>query len=795
MTLVGRHEALSVYEDALRRGGVVVVRGGAGTGKTALLREFCLFSDVTVLSAAGSYATRNRAFGLVTRLLAGSGLDAAERVVLVVDDVQWADPESLRWLAEQSAVLVLAVSEGAPGWDSPEVEEVLFAGTHHVRLGGLDLDETRAMLGSAPVDAEECWRVTQGVPALVAAFAEGADVALPTRVRLRRTGPAAMDVFLCVALFGTAPADVIARFCGRSGAEVLAACAQLRAAGLVEDGMSVAQPMVREAVLRGCPPAELRALHGRAARFRHDEGDGPEVVADHLLGSAPGDESWVVDVLLAAAGTALPAGEPDRAVALLRRALAERTGRVQEIYALLAEAQVRGDVVGATRTLARAVTAEVDLGLFNVLMLDGQRDQAAAIARRAGEGRERMLARLAWLPSDVPESLVVTEDSLMSAVGAMSHALAGRSREAVLDVVTELSDRAPVDVDVMFARVISTDVLVLAGQLSSALQSCDPVVRAAESLGHWPALAYALSSRAQIQHRMGLLGAAERDAARALEIAVGCGMDRTGRAVRTIIAILVELALDRGDPVAAAELLTAQQPVTSEIAEPGGEALLFARARLRAATGDVRRACGDLVRCGELLAAMGVRNPAAVPWRAELARLRSPELFDEEITLAREWGAPATVGRALLAAGRDEAVDVLTGTEDAYLLAQALLQRGVQLPERGDVAGARRELRRAHEIADGLDCEHLVSRIRAEIIAVGGRPPKRRPSGVKAMTEAEIRVARLVALGHKNREIAQELFVLERTVEVHLTRVYRKLGIEGRAQLVTLLNAEQGVVV
>lgn len=57
------------------------------------------------------------------------------------------------------------------------------------------------------------------------------------------------------------------------------------------------------------------------------------------------------------------------------------------------------------------------------------------------------------------------------------------------------------------------------------------------------------------------------------------------------------------------------------------------------------------------------------------------------------------------------------------------------------------------------------------------------------LSDAERRVADLVALGLRNREIAKRLFITVSTVEQHLTRVYRKFGVRGRAGLVDFLSA------
>jgi DNA-binding NarL/FixJ family response regulator len=61
------------------------------------------------------------------------------------------------------------------------------------------------------------------------------------------------------------------------------------------------------------------------------------------------------------------------------------------------------------------------------------------------------------------------------------------------------------------------------------------------------------------------------------------------------------------------------------------------------------------------------------------------------------------------------------------------------------------------------------------------------------LTAQELRVARLAARGATNRDIAQQLFVTRRTIEIHLTSAYRKLNITSRHQLPAALASPKGV--
>ena len=90
---------------------------------------------------------------------------------------------------------------------------------------------------------------------------------------------------------------------------------------------------------------------------------------------------------------------------------------------------------------------------------------------------------------------------------------------------------------------------------------------------------------------------------------------------------------------------------------------------------------------------------------------------------------------------------------------------------------------------DAMGAAASAARTRAELLAAGDRPgqPAQRPG--PDLTPQEAQVSRLAAAGATNAEIATHLFVTASTVEYHLTKVFRKLGITSRRQLATALTA------
>jgi DNA-binding CsgD family transcriptional regulator len=96
---------------------------------------------------------------------------------------------------------------------------------------------------------------------------------------------------------------------------------------------------------------------------------------------------------------------------------------------------------------------------------------------------------------------------------------------------------------------------------------------------------------------------------------------------------------------------------------------------------------------------------------------------------------------------------------------------------------ARIQLRSALATFEGIGTMLWAERARGELRATGETARKRDPSTLDDLTPQELRVARLVASGASNKDVAAQLFVSRRTVEYHLGKVFVKLGVSSRAEL------------
>jgi DNA-binding NarL/FixJ family response regulator len=139
--------------------------------------------------------------------------------------------------------------------------------------------------------------------------------------------------------------------------------------------------------------------------------------------------------------------------------------------------------------------------------------------------------------------------------------------------------------------------------------------------------------------------------------------------------------------------------------------------------------------------------------------------------------------------GLAASVDVLRDSGARLQLARSLVELGSALRRSGQRLDARQPLREGLEVAAKCGADVLAARAHDELVAAGARPRRDPIESRSTLTASELRVARMAAEGLTNREIAQALFLTEKTIEVHLTRAYRKLEIRSRSQLARALPA------
>jgi DNA-binding CsgD family transcriptional regulator len=269
----------------------------------------------------------------------------------------------------------------------------------------------------------------------------------------------------------------------------------------------------------------------------------------------------------------------------------------------------------------------------------------------------------------------------------------------------------------------------------------------------------------------------------------------------------VHIHIERGDLAAARDALA-----LTDGAPPGSMDLpvgLFARARLALAEGNPAEALRAAEATGELLSTgFGIDHPGFVPWQrtAALAALalgehsRARGLAGDLLERARWAGTARAVGLALrtqaaMADGEDrrlllaEAADVLARSPSALERAHALIELGTVSRRAGLRSAAEPPLREGLQLADGMGAVPLVEAARRELRALGLRPRRTAVTGPDSLTPTERRVAELAASGLTNRQVAEALFVTVKTVETHLARVYQKLGIGTRTELLQAIGA------
>jgi class 3 adenylate cyclase/DNA-binding CsgD family transcriptional regulator len=604
----------------------------------------------------------------------------------------------------------------------------------------------------------------------------------------------------------------------------------------LEMPLEFVHPVVRAAVYETIPPNERPSAHARAALVLHECGCAPEQAAAHFLLAPPAGNQELVATLRGAARRALRRGAPEAAIGFLQRALEEPPARPAELLVDLAFAERRVDTAAAADRFGEAIQqienpqrrGEIALEWGRSLVRSNRHAQAVPVYQDALaglDGHDPELTRLlegelissAWWEPDLlpiaeegveairPEELEhgLGRDVLLAQL-AFRETRLGVDRERAAALALEAATSVLIEAEASLARYLIGFTLIASGRTDDALRFHDAVLASARARGDLVTAGGIMIFRSLLYMNLGDLRSAESDLRETQRLN---GQNPSYTALPYHAAFLALALLERGAFDEAQAVLDA--PGFPDTLPPNAHLFFFqnARGRLKLARGDAEGALAEFTLLGEHMDSMGMRNPAFLPWRAgaavSLQRLgRADEaapLAREELENARRWGDPRTVGIALRtlgiveggSSGEDllrEAVDQLAASSAQLSYARGLLELGAALRRRNKRSEARDYLRRALELAYRSGAEPLAERAQTELAATGARPRRLVLTGLDSLTPSERRVAEMAAEGMSNKEIAQTLFVTTKTVEVHLSNVYRKLEIASRAQLAGVLE-------
>ncbi len=569
---------------------------------------------------------------------------------------------------------------------------------------------------------------------------------------------------------------------GLEAAAALAGADLLRAAEVVE----FTHPVVRAAVYAGLGLAGQKAAHLRAVALLAAAGRPPEQLAAHILVCPPAADPAAVAALRAAARRAGADGDAQAAVRYLSRALREpppRDDRVAVLVELgLAEQFVNGPAAVEHLREALALTSPPESGrvavsLARALYFSGRAQEAAEAFEQAlaepGADRDavenleaglvvaslfepgladRGRARLEGTARAGAEA--TTAGRILLGYGAydVARTLLGRE-EAVARARRSWAGGALAREDSQGAPAAVGDVLASAGLLDEAVEVARTVLEQGQRTGAVFEVVMGYGMRASMLRHRGPLAEAHADAVAAIE-----GSREHGflTVIHWTLAWLVETLVVRGEYPAAAEAL-ATHGMDGPLPDSGHlSAILLARAGVRIAQDRHREAVNDALEVGRRFGLLGGRNPAMFPWRTRAAEAlialgetaRAGTLAAEELALAREWGAPAPIARALrlggLAAGGDqglamlaEAAEVVNGSPAQVERASALIELGAALRRANRRADARPVLQEGADLATRIGARVQAERAMEELLASGARPRRMAVSGRESLTPVE----------------------------------------------------------
>jgi DNA-binding CsgD family transcriptional regulator len=790
---------------------------------------------------------RGAVFRAVLSVLAAAA--ESRPILCVVDDAHMLDPASASALAfaarrvkVEGIAMLFAVDDEEPS---------SFAGLERLHLDGLDAEATRELLeerARATVAPEVVRRIrdaTGGNPGALVDVAAvlGADelagrAPLPVPLPVETTAdsrylssaaslsPSAQDVLLTAAAADTQTLHAIAQ--EAVPGITAAALEECEAAELIafEDGrLKFGHPLVREAIYHAASPPKQRAAHRALAAASSGERR-----ALHLAAAATGPDEAVAVELEAAAESALHRGSHVIASQWFLRAASFSPGReawVRRLYRAADAAWRGGHGTRAEQLVEQAKEPIEDPKLradFEHLRarieLQSQREarayrrllrEAECVASVDAERASRLLTTAVAAAPPAERAAVARRahelaprdggDTDLHATVTLARALAGAGehRESIdlLECAKSLlgsNDQLAKDPDALlayadafveavghddeFTRDLLADALAIArdrGALGTLPLALLQLGRFDFAAGRWLD-AYAAGSEA-----LQLARDAQQEGASAEALALlarldalrGCSAD-----CRRRVAEIGNLVGSKPPPAGVATTLALLALARGDL----GEAVARLESALPERAPDLVEA---YVRAGRIEDAQRV---------ATIDREAAREATDRWMRVRAAWAAALVAGDDAYEQGFADAIAALEplATEHSFERARLRLNWGERLRRSGRRLDAREQLRAAHDVFELLGAGPWTERARAELRASGETARRRNPGTLEELTPQELQVLREIAAGATYRQAAQSLFLSPKTIEYHLHKIYRKLDVRSRQELVARLETLEG---
>ncbi|MFD5424731.1 AAA family ATPase [Streptomyces sp. NPDC127084] len=668
-------------------------------------------------------------------------------------------------------------------------------------------------------------------------LAPGKVSALAVFTSLHRSGPQAMAVARGIALLGPAAGlDLLCQLLRREPDDITRYLRDLEAAGVL-GGLRFRHPGVAQVVLADPEFREIRGLRHEAAALLEADGHSSLQVARHLIAADTATESWTIAVLRESAREAAGHNDWDFALKCLRLAL--RGGLTDEERGLVVSEFLR---VGWRLNPARVtkyfqecfelqqkghVPDRETLALLGIFLWHGHVEDAVTmlldVAERCADGPLRteiqnfldwarlshpgLLDRIRRADGRLLDRLLETSSGSLRPLTALSLALCETGHANVPVTAQEVLADRRLTGDTAGSIL---QALLYTGELGPAERWATRAVRDAARLASPLTHGMHQAVCAEIARRRGDLPGAQQLAEQAL---THLAPRAWGVALGLPLSVLVAVHTARGNTERAEEYLS--WSVHPEMYQTFyGLHYLQARGRHHLAIGQYTAAQRDFRTCEERVRSWGFAPPVLAPWRlgqAEAAlalgdRSEARRVTESELNQARGRhphlrGAHLRLYAEMVDRSRrrdvlTDAAELVSGGRDWYQHFLVLTDLSRAHQEADDTVRARATGQQAWHSAVRCGAERLARMLLPESAIATGEETSVVPDqrlNTDMLSEAELRVAELAAAGETNREISGKLFITVSTVEQHLTRVYRKLRLSGRADLRSYLAAESAV--